>query len=164
MAVVKWSIVHLGNFNVIILLSMTLLIQWLDKRAFNNYGSIIAFSHNCHINMLYLHQEKSVYIYFRKKKRNSFIFMYILNRYEFILHIKRWIFFMLYMTILCTDIVILEFKQYSVESRWRKVSIFRKDHMETGDQAVGFYGGIRKLCKKEEIEKWRHLWPDCTLE
>ncbi|XP_073151202.1 F-box protein At2g26850-like isoform X2 [Henckelia pumila] len=62
------------------------------------------------------------------------------------------------------DIVVLEFKQYSLESRWRKVSIFRKDHMETGDQAVGFYGGIRKLCKKEEIEKWKHLWPDCTLE
>ncbi|XP_073062332.1 F-box protein At2g26850-like isoform X2 [Primulina eburnea] len=62
------------------------------------------------------------------------------------------------------DIVILEFKQYSVESQWRKVSIFRKDHTETGDGAVGFYGGIRKVSKKEEIESWRHLWPDCTLE
>ncbi|KZV32290.1 F-box protein-like [Dorcoceras hygrometricum] len=61
------------------------------------------------------------------------------------------------------DVVILEFKQYSAESRWRKVLVSRKDHTETGDETVGFYGGIRKLCNKEEIERWRHLWPDCTL-
>lgn len=63
-----------------------------------------------------------------------------------------------------TDTVILEFKQYSPGSRWRKTMISRKDYREVGNEANGFYGGIRKLCKKEEIEKWKQLWPNCTLE
>ncbi|KAI3446582.1 hypothetical protein Pfo_003247 [Paulownia fortunei] len=63
-----------------------------------------------------------------------------------------------------SDTVILEFKQYKIGSRWRKTAISRKDHRETGNEADGFYGGIRKICKKEEIAKWKHLWPNCTLE
>ncbi|KAL2226051.1 UNVERIFIED_CONTAM: F-box protein [Sesamum indicum] len=62
------------------------------------------------------------------------------------------------------DTVILEFKQYSRESRWRKAMISRKDHREEGNEVDGFYGGIRKLYKKEEIRKWKHLWPNRTLE
>lgn len=62
------------------------------------------------------------------------------------------------------DTIVLEFKQYTPESRWRKVEKKRKSHREIGNEADGFYGGIRKLSKKEEIEKWRQLWPNCTLE
>ncbi|KAL3632572.1 hypothetical protein CASFOL_025556 [Castilleja foliolosa] len=62
------------------------------------------------------------------------------------------------------DTVILEFKQYSPGSRYRKTMISRKDHREVGNEADGFYGGIRKLYKKEEVAKWKELWPNCILE
>ncbi|KAK6149037.1 hypothetical protein DH2020_016562 [Rehmannia glutinosa] len=62
------------------------------------------------------------------------------------------------------DSVILEFKQYNRGSRWSKTMISRKDHREVGNERDGFYGGIRKLYKKEEIAKWKQLWPNCTLE
>ncbi|KAH6818695.1 F-box family protein [Perilla frutescens var. frutescens] len=63
-----------------------------------------------------------------------------------------------------SDTIILEFKQYTRGSRWRKAKINRKSHREVGNEVDGFYGGIRKLSRKEEIEKWKQLWPDCTLE
>lgn len=62
------------------------------------------------------------------------------------------------------DIVVLEFKQYRPESRWRKTMINRKDRREVGNDRDGFYGGVRKLYKEEEIAKWKDLWPKCTLE
>ncbi|KAL8493755.1 hypothetical protein ACS0TY_024795 [Phlomoides rotata] len=62
------------------------------------------------------------------------------------------------------DTVILEFNQYSPESRWRKAAISRREHREVGDETGGFYGGIRKVSKKEEIEKWEQLWPNCPLQ
>ncbi|KAE8664096.1 F-box protein [Hibiscus syriacus] len=58
---------------------------------------------------------------------------------------------------LYTDTVMLTFKQYLSSSRWRKTSINRKDHREVGNEADGFYGGIRKLYKEEEISKWKRL-------
>ncbi|KAL9154991.1 hypothetical protein ABFS82_10G153100 [Erythranthe guttata] len=63
-----------------------------------------------------------------------------------------------------TDAVSLEFKQYSRASRWRRTVISRKDHTVIGNEIDGFYGGIRKLCNKQEIAKWKQLWPNCTLE
>ncbi|KAL7097718.1 hypothetical protein ACP275_10G161000 [Erythranthe tilingii] len=63
-----------------------------------------------------------------------------------------------------TDAVALEFKQYSAASRWRRTVISRKDHTVIGNEIDGFYGGIRKLCNKQEIAKWKDLWPNCTLE
>ncbi|EOY08844.1 hypothetical protein QUC31_010738 [Theobroma cacao] len=63
-----------------------------------------------------------------------------------------------------TDAVILEFNQYPASSRWRKTIINRKDHREVGNEADGFYGGIRKLCKEEEILMWKRLWPNQVLE
>ncbi|WOL00633.1 hypothetical protein Cni_G09346 [Canna indica] len=63
-----------------------------------------------------------------------------------------------------SDTVILEFKQYTPGSRWRHTSINRKDHREKGNEADGFYGGIRKLQSKDEISKWRQLWPTDVLE
>ncbi|KAL0359630.1 UNVERIFIED_CONTAM: F-box protein [Sesamum angustifolium] len=63
-----------------------------------------------------------------------------------------------------SDTVVLEFKQYSPGSRWRKAMISRKDHREEGNEVDGFYGGIRKLHKKEDIGKWKHLWPNRALE
>lgn len=63
-----------------------------------------------------------------------------------------------------SDAVILEFNQYNLGSRWRRMVIDRKDHQEEGNEVDGFYGGIRKLYNKEEIAKWMHLWPTQILE
>ncbi|KAL4379535.1 hypothetical protein GQ457_02G040290 [Hibiscus cannabinus] len=65
---------------------------------------------------------------------------------------------------LYTDTVMLEFKQYPSSSRWRRTSINRNDHREVGNEADGFYGGIRKLYKEEEISMWKRLWPNHVLE
>ncbi|XP_022747652.1 F-box protein At2g32560-like [Durio zibethinus] len=63
-----------------------------------------------------------------------------------------------------SDTVMLEFNQYPASSRWRKTMINRKDHREVGNKADGFYGGIRKLYKEEEISMWKSLWPNQVLE
>ncbi|KAF3453167.1 hypothetical protein FNV43_RR03604 [Rhamnella rubrinervis] len=63
-----------------------------------------------------------------------------------------------------SDIVVLEFNQYTHGSRWRHTTINRKDHREEGNEADGFYGGIRKLSNEEEISMWRRLWPTEVLE
>ncbi|KAH7652209.1 F-box domain-containing protein [Dioscorea alata] len=60
--------------------------------------------------------------------------------------------------------IILEFNQYAPSSRWRLVTIDRKDHQEYGNETNGFYGGIRKLHSKDEISAWRSMWPTKTLE
>ncbi|KAG0477065.1 hypothetical protein HPP92_013906 [Vanilla planifolia] len=39
-----------------------------------------------------------------------------------------------------------------------------KDHREEGNETDGFYGGIRKLHDKDEISKWKQLWPPGILE
>ncbi|XP_072975899.1 F-box protein At2g32560-like [Typha angustifolia] len=63
-----------------------------------------------------------------------------------------------------SDMVVLEFNQYTPGSRWRQALINRKDHREEGNETDGFYGGIRKLQSKEEISKWRQIWPSDALE
>lgn len=63
-----------------------------------------------------------------------------------------------------SDTVILEFNQYATGSRWRRSSINRKDHQEEGNEADGFYGGIRKLYSKEETSIWKQFWPTEALE
>lgn len=63
-----------------------------------------------------------------------------------------------------SDTVVLEFNQYTPGSRWRQSLVNRKDHREEGNEGVGFYGGIRKLHKKDEISKWKQLWPTDILE
>ncbi|XP_023640600.1 F-box protein At2g26850 isoform X2 [Capsella rubella] len=63
-----------------------------------------------------------------------------------------------------SDIIVLEFNQYTIGSRWRKTMINRIDHREKGNEEDGFYGGIRKLNRKEEIERWKRLWPSSILE
>lgn len=60
--------------------------------------------------------------------------------------------------------VILEFKQYIPGSQWRRTAIKRKDHREGGNEGDGFYGGIRKLYNKEEIEAWKKFWTNSILE
>ncbi|KAL6009829.1 hypothetical protein ACLOJK_000259 [Asimina triloba] len=62
------------------------------------------------------------------------------------------------------DTVMLEFIQYAPGSQWRQTVINRKDHVEAGNEAEGFYGGIRKLQCKEEILRWKQLWPMQLLE
>lgn len=66
--------------------------------------------------------------------------------------------------LLLTDSVILEFSQYSPDSKWRRVMINRKTHREEGNEVDGFYGGIRKLYEDEEIARWKHLWPTQILD
>jgi len=62
------------------------------------------------------------------------------------------------------DTVVLEFNQYTPGSRWRQALVNRKDHREEGNEGDGFYGGIRKLHSKNDISKWRQLWPTDILE
>ncbi|XP_073009304.1 F-box protein At2g26850-like [Typha latifolia] len=62
------------------------------------------------------------------------------------------------------DTIILEFKQHAPGSRWRKAAISRNSHREKGDETDGFYGGIRKLQSKDEINMWRKFWPSEVLE
>ncbi|MCD7454939.1 hypothetical protein HAX54_026535 [Datura stramonium] len=62
-----------------------------------------------------------------------------------------------------SETVVLEFKQYTPGSRWRQAVINRKDHREVGNEADGFYGGIRKLYSDKEISVWKRHWPSCTL-
>ncbi|GMG99982.1 hypothetical protein Nepgr_001822 [Nepenthes gracilis] len=63
-----------------------------------------------------------------------------------------------------SDTVVLEFNQYAAGSQWRRASISRKEHGEVGNEADGFYGGIRKLYKNDEISTWKMLWPTQVLE
>ncbi|OMP07446.1 hypothetical protein COLO4_07337 [Corchorus olitorius] len=63
-----------------------------------------------------------------------------------------------------SDTVVLEFNQYTPGSRWRRTTINRKDHREEGNEADGFYGGIRKLSSEDEISTWKRLWPAEILE
>jgi hypothetical protein len=62
------------------------------------------------------------------------------------------------------DTVVLEFNQYTAGSRWRQALVNRKDHREEGNEGDGFYGGLRKLRSKDDISKWRQLWPTDILE
>lgn len=62
-----------------------------------------------------------------------------------------------------SDMVILEFSQYAPDSRWRRIRVNRKSHREEGNEADGFYGGIRKICSEEEISTWKSLWPTKVL-
>ncbi|XP_058743100.1 F-box protein At2g32560-like [Vicia villosa] len=63
-----------------------------------------------------------------------------------------------------SDTVVLEFNQYTTDSRWRKTTISRKDHREEGNEADGFYGGIRKIKSENEISVWRSIWPSEVLD
>ncbi|XP_010557458.1 PREDICTED: F-box protein At2g32560 [Tarenaya hassleriana] len=62
------------------------------------------------------------------------------------------------------ETVVLEFNQYTLGSRWRRTTVNRRDHREEGNEADGFYGGIRKLKSQEEICTWKRLWPVSVLE
>ncbi|KAL5580323.1 hypothetical protein UlMin_012765 [Ulmus minor] len=63
-----------------------------------------------------------------------------------------------------SDTVVLDFNQYTLGSRWRHATVSRKDHREEGNEADGFYGGIRKLNKKDEISIWKKIWPTESLD
>ncbi|KAL7126966.1 hypothetical protein ABFS83_14G222600 [Erythranthe nasuta] len=63
-----------------------------------------------------------------------------------------------------SESLVLEFNQYTRGCRWRTTIVNRRDHREEGNEADGFYGGIRKLCGNEEISMWKQFWPDVVLE
>ncbi|XP_076925399.1 F-box protein At2g26850-like [Bidens hawaiensis] len=63
-----------------------------------------------------------------------------------------------------SDMVMLEFKQYAPGSRWRHMTINRKEHREEGNETEGFYGGIKKLYNKDDISTWQRFWPNDVLE
>lgn len=62
------------------------------------------------------------------------------------------------------DTVVLQFNQYAPGSRWRHTTVNRRNHREEGNEADGFYGGIRKLDSEAEISTWKRLWPAQVLE
>ncbi|CAJ1915207.1 unnamed protein product [Sphenostylis stenocarpa] len=53
------------------------------------------------------------------------------------------------------DMLVVEFKQYQFHSRWRRAVLNRKAHEEQGSRPRWF-GGIRKLYKEEEIQRWNN--------
>ncbi|CAJ2639450.1 unnamed protein product [Trifolium pratense] len=63
-----------------------------------------------------------------------------------------------------SDTVVLEFNHYTPGSRWRQTNINRKDHREEGNEADGFYGGIRKIESENEISIWKSMWPSEILD
>ncbi|KAK8941260.1 F-box protein [Platanthera zijinensis] len=63
-----------------------------------------------------------------------------------------------------SDTLVLEFNHYPPDSRWRKKIIDRREHSEDGSEDDGFYGGIRKLERKEEISIWKQFWPAEAVE
>lgn len=63
-----------------------------------------------------------------------------------------------------SDTLVLEFNHYARGSRWRRTILNRRDHREEGDEAAGFYGGIRKLSSSQEISEWGDFWPSGVLE
>lgn len=54
------------------------------------------------------------------------------------------------------DTIVVEFVQYSLNSKWRRKMINRKHHLQ--EYQDGYYGGIRKL-RDEEIPKWLSFLP-----
>ncbi|KAK8595966.1 hypothetical protein V6N12_064470 [Hibiscus sabdariffa] len=63
-----------------------------------------------------------------------------------------------------SDTVALEFNHYAPGSRWRHTTVNRKEHREEGNEADGFYGGIRKVSSVEELSTWKRLWPSDVLQ
>ncbi|KAL7598296.1 hypothetical protein Lser_V15G22943 [Lactuca serriola] len=63
-----------------------------------------------------------------------------------------------------SNTLVLEFKQYAPGSRWRHMTINRRDHREEGNETEGFYGGIKKLYDKDDISMWQQFWPAGILE
>ncbi|XP_044504552.1 F-box protein At2g32560-like [Mangifera indica] len=64
----------------------------------------------------------------------------------------------------CSDMMVLEFNQYPAGSQWRQTMINRREHREVGNEINGFYGGIRKLYKEEEIAIWKSFWTAHALD
>ncbi|XP_078438442.1 F-box protein At2g32560-like [Wolffia australiana] len=60
--------------------------------------------------------------------------------------------------------VVLEFKQYSAGSRWRRAILRREGSQEEGNEVAGFYGGVRKLNRRDEIAAWLRLLPTTSLD
>ncbi|KAJ7972113.1 F-box protein [Quillaja saponaria] len=56
-----------------------------------------------------------------------------------------------------SDMLMLEFKQYSPDSIYRRVVLNRNDHGEQVMGGGGYYGGIRKLHSEDEIARWKQL-------
>ncbi|XP_057437938.1 F-box protein At2g26850-like isoform X1 [Lotus japonicus] len=55
-----------------------------------------------------------------------------------------------------SDMLVVEFKQYQHGSRWRRSVLNRNVYEEQGSRLC-WMGGIRKLDKEEEIERWNSL-------
>ncbi|TKY62713.1 F-box protein [Spatholobus suberectus] len=56
-----------------------------------------------------------------------------------------------------SDMLVVEFKQYQLENRWRRSVLNRNVYEEQGSR-LSWFGGIRKLDKEEEIERWNNLF------
>lgn len=80
------------------------------------------------------------------------------------LRIQTWFIWHCIICLLGADTVVLEFNQYNPDSRWGKTTISRRDHREEGNEADGFYGGIRKIKSETEISIWKSIWPSEVLD
>lgn len=58
---------------------------------------------------------------------------------------------------LLTDMLVVEFKQHNQQSRFRKTVLNRNVYEEQKGLRFCWFGGIRKLDKEEEIQRWNSL-------
>ncbi|XP_057437937.1 F-box protein At2g26850-like isoform X2 [Lotus japonicus] len=55
------------------------------------------------------------------------------------------------------DMLVVEFMQYQHWIGWRKTVLNRNVYEDQADSRLSWLGGIRKLDKEEEIERWKSL-------
>ncbi|XP_057437936.1 F-box protein At2g26850-like isoform X1 [Lotus japonicus] len=56
-----------------------------------------------------------------------------------------------------SDMLVVEFMQYQHWIGWRKTVLNRNVYEDQADSRLSWLGGIRKLDKEEEIERWKSL-------
>ncbi|XP_017416722.1 F-box protein At2g32560 isoform X1 [Vigna angularis] len=56
----------------------------------------------------------------------------------------------------CNEMLVVEFKQYHGESRWRR-SVLKRNLNEEQGSRPRWFGGIRKLVNEDEIKRWNNF-------
>lgn len=56
-----------------------------------------------------------------------------------------------------SDMLVVEFKQYNQQSRFRRTMLNRNVYEEQKGHRFFWFGGIKKLDKEEEIQRWNNL-------
>ncbi|XP_054793003.1 F-box protein At2g26850-like [Prosopis cineraria] len=58
-----------------------------------------------------------------------------------------------------SDMVVVEFKQYSLGSQIRRLVLRKNNNREHDDGMGRLYGGIRKIHSQQQINMWKRLFP-----